>query len=244
MCGVCAPAQCWCVWGADFVSLTDRTGEVTLAACGLCLVTLVAMFLVLACNIRHPYVRGVWRVGVRVYSVRWPPLPRGTLQCREEGPLGIQRVHSCWLLWAVRLSLFLAGNPHRVHVQHAELVCQRQCCTDHQVCPRPPPAPSCLSPTRCVANDSGTAAKTYAQTQQQNYPMQAKKHKLSSFKVIKWTCVVGAVEGGIQFASLIFAPVEPARSMCIVNTSTFGLLLMYAPFLVKVRCRPAPRAVT
>lgn len=82
---------------------------------------------------------------------------------------------------------------------------------------------------------SGTAAKAYAQTQQQNYPLQAKKHKLTSFKVLKWTVVVGAVEAGVQFCSLLFARVEPVRAFCVLDHSAFGILLLYAPFVIKVR---------
>ncbi len=86
----------------------------------------------------------------------------------------------------------------------------------------------------CVLVCSGVAAKVYAQTMQQNYPLQAKKHKLTSIKIFKWAAVICAVEGGIQFAGLIFSRVEAHRALCVTPHNDFSLLIMFGPALWKV----------
>jgi hypothetical protein len=78
------------------------------------------------------------------------------------------------------------------------------------------------------------ASKTHARSLQQRYPLQAKQYALSGIKVLLWLVFWGGMEGGIQFANLLFAQQTPVRNICVVPHTGMGLLLYYAPVVVKV----------
>ncbi len=51
-------------------------------------------------------------------------------------------------------------------------------------------------------------AKMYAMKWEQDDPIKAKHHRITSFRIVKWTIVVGGIETGIQFAALLFMPIR------------------------------------
>jgi hypothetical protein len=57
-------------------------------------------------------------------------------------------------------------------------------------------------------NHSGVMAKMYAMKWEQDDPIKAKHHRITSFRIVKWTIVVGGIETGIQFAALLFMPIR------------------------------------
>lgn len=69
----------------------------------------------------------------------------------------------------------------------------------------------------------------------QNYPLEEKKHKLTTFKLVKWTIVVLGAEVGIQIATLILARPKAGRGFCLMNATGIGELMLYVPFMWKVR---------
>jgi hypothetical protein len=96
-----------------------------------------------------------------------------------------------------------------------------------------PPAPSTRPPHTSLPC-SVVAAKTHARSLQQRYPLHAKQHALSGIKVLLWLVFWGGIEVGIQFANLIFARQSTVRNVCVVPHTGMGLLLYYAPVVVKV----------
>jgi hypothetical protein len=58
--------------------------------------------------------------------------------------------------------------------------------------------------------------------------------RLSNPKVVIWVIIWGGMEGGVQFAGLIFARISVFRNTCIMDHTPMGLLIYYGPLVIKV----------
>ncbi len=92
---------------------------------------------------------------------------------------------------------------------------------------------------RTTCRLSAVYAKARTRCVQQRFPLQAKGLALNGIRVMVWVVFWGGIEGGIQFATLLFAPQSAVNNTCIAPHTSMGLLLYYAPFLAKVLWAPA-----